>query len=128
RPAGRLVPRRASLRHLKARAAHPTTQLSQVPGLLAIDMLDRREVIVDLLVQRPIESRLHEDEDPSREHADHDGEHRRMPQGETRCETRAGEHHLASLRRTNPPPRTVWSSFGSDGPSTFRLEHAQVAP
>ena len=46
---------------------------------------------------------------------EHDGEDRRDPQGEPPPDS--AEHHA---RRTNPTPRTVWSTRGSPPTSSLR--------
>src|SRR5262249_28262401 len=122
----RLVHHCVPLRHLKAREPHPTTQLPEITGLLAIDVLDGREVVVDLLVQGSIETHLHEHKDPHRERADHHGQHCRVPQGEPGPQAQAAHPHPRSARRTKPTPRTVWSSLGSNGSSIFRRSRAMV--
>src|SRR5713101_4148221 len=62
RPAGRLINDRAAFGDPEERDAHAMTELSQIAGLLPIDLLDRREIRAELLVQRAVESRPDEEE------------------------------------------------------------------
>src|SRR6266481_479411 len=84
RPAGRLVNDRAAFGDPEERDAHAMTELSQIAGLLPIDLLDRREIRAELLVQRAVESRPDEEERAGGKDADDERQHAGMPQGKTR--------------------------------------------
>ena len=107
RPAGSLVQDRAPFDDLETCDAHPVGELPQVTRFFVIDLLDRREVLANLLVQHAVQSRPHEQEDSRRKDTNDERQHARVPQGEARPYAGGQKPHPGALRRTNPTPRTV---------------------
>src|SRR5215467_3255710 len=103
------------------------SELPQITGFFPIDPLDRRKIRAELLVQRAVESPLDEEERTGGKDADDECQHAGMPQGETRPHAHGTwQAHARWLRRANPTPRTVCSSFVSNGSSIFRRRRATV--
>src|SRR5262249_45080052 len=123
RPARRPVHDRATFHHLEVRDAHPVGQLAQIPGLFTIDLLDGRQLVFDLSIERGVETGPHEAVDPDCKGADHESEHAGMPEGEAHADAR---NHPCPPRTTNPTPRTVWSSLVSKWSSIFSRSRATV--
>src|SRR5215471_4827563 len=99
-------------------------ELSQLTRLLAVDLLDRRQVFTDLLVERAIEAGSDEEKHTDREGTYDDRQRPGVPQRETSADRRVGDPHPRSRRRTKPTPRTVWSSFTVKGSSILRRRRA----
>src|SRR6185369_17878441 len=104
RPARCLVEHRVTLDHLEACDTHSVSELTEIPGLLAIDLLDRRKVVADLPVQRTVQACPHEQEDSRGKDTDDERQHARVPQREAYAYAGGQEPHPRSLRRANPTP------------------------
>src|SRR5262249_49570709 len=122
-PARRAVDHRRSLGDLELHA-RPQRELAQITRLLVVDLLDRRQVFPELLAERAIKVGPDEDEDAGREETDDERQRGRVPQREPRAYRRDRNSHPRSRRRTNPTPRTVWSSFTGNGSSILRRSRA----
>src|SRR5262245_20642038 len=104
--------------------ARARRELAQIARLLAVDLVDGRQVFLDLLVERSIEAHPDENEDADGEKTDDERQCGRVPQREAGAYRGDGDPHPRSRRRTKPTPRTVWSSFTGNGSSILRRRRA----
>jgi len=82
-------------------------ELSQISGLFSINLLDRRKIVCDLIIECAIETNPHEEHGACREETDDDRKDRGVPQAESRADARHSSPQPRSRRSTKPTPRTV---------------------
>src|SRR5262249_36884349 len=124
-PGFRLVEDGSAFVHAEQRQAPLGRQVAQLPRLLAVDAVDRGELAPELLVQRGIEPGPDEQQNARGEDAYDQRQHARVPQGQARADTEGTGHHCARPSE-KPTPRTVCSSFFSNGSSILRRSRATV--
>src|SRR5215472_13276519 len=102
------------------------SQILEFVGLLAIDLVDGRELSAELRVQAGVEAILDEVENAHGENADDERQRTGVPERESCAYARRMELHSGSPPSMNPTPRTVCSSFFSYGSSSLRRRRAIV--
>src|SRR5262245_20801642 len=106
RPAGSAIDYGRPFSDLEV-GAHAKGELSEITGLLAIDLVDRHEVVADLVVEGAIQTSPDEEKDASCKDANHQREDACVPKGQAGPDTQPADPHPRSRRSTNPTPRTV---------------------
>src|SRR5262249_28975309 len=105
-PAGRPVDHGGPFGDLEA-GSHAKGELSKIAGLLAIDLVDGRQIRADLVVERAIRTGPDKEEDTHCENTDHEREAPSVPEGQAGPHAQRADPHPRSRRRTKPTPRTV---------------------
>src|SRR5437899_4057754 len=94
--------------------------------VLAVGPLDGGDVAVQARIELLQQPCADQEEDGRRERADDQGEHRRVPERETRTNASRPQRHRGKGPSKNPTPRMVWISFVGKGSSTLRRTRAMV--
>ena len=96
------------------------------PGSSPIHLLDRREVLAEFCIEPALPRALTKSRLARRTNADDEREHASAPERESRPDGEPADSHPCLPPSMNPTPRTVCSSFFSNGSSILRRSRAIV--
>src|SRR5262249_10203266 len=121
-----LVTDAAALLDLEQREPPVGRQIPEFVRLLPIDLGDGCELSAELRMQAGVKAVLDEVENARGEDADDERQHTGVPEREPRAHAWRMKLHSCSPPNMNPTPRTVCSSFFSEGSSSLRRTRALV--